>query len=66
MLGQDQAERDAILQSFTDLYKLRSAIVHSGRHRASDAERKVVAQARRLCGRVIAHELRDAASATPF
>lgn len=66
MLGQDQSEREAILQSFTDLYKLRSAIVHSGRHRASESERAVVSQALGLCGRVIAHELRGAASATPF
>lgn len=60
MLGQNQAEREAILQTFTDLYRLRSAIVHSGRHRADEGERAVVTQALRLCGRIIAHELRGA------
>lgn len=58
MLGKTSAERDSIQKSFTELYKLRSSIVHSGKHRADQSEVKVVNEALALCGRIIAFELR--------
>lgn len=58
MLGRTSAERDAIQKTFTELYKLRSSIVHAGKHRADQSEIKIVNEALVLCGRIIAFELR--------
>jgi hypothetical protein len=58
MLGQSSKERDDIQKTFVELYKLRSAIVHSGKHRADQEEVRVVNEATKLCGRIIAHEIK--------
>lgn len=57
MLGKTNDERDAIQKTFTRLYKLRSDIVHIGKHRANQEEAATVDEAVDLCGRIIAHEI---------
>jgi len=59
MLGKTGQERDDIQKAFVEIYKLRSSIVHSGKHRADREEARVVNEGVKLCGRIIAHELKS-------
>lgn len=59
ILGKNKKERDAIIEKFKSIYKLRSAIVHSGTHRVAPRERAILAEARTLCQRVISKEMQN-------
>lgn len=57
LLGRSRKSRQAIIDEFLAIYRLRSAIVHSGKHKLEHNERKVSDACLRLCGDVISKEL---------
>ena len=57
LLARTPSERDEIVSDFGRIYRLRSSIVHSGKHKLESDDRKVVASARKLCARILAHEI---------
>jgi hypothetical protein len=58
LLGRSAEERDNIILDFGRIYRLRSSIVHSGKHKLEGDDRKVVDIAKRLCAEILAHEIR--------
>lgn len=56
-LGKSASERQDIADAFVKWYRLRSEIVHSGRMRVSEDERKVVVGGKRLAARLLNHEI---------
>lgn len=57
LLGVSRTTRQEIMREFTEIYGLRSAIVHTGKHRIDRKDRAISAKCLDLCGRVIAKEL---------
>jgi hypothetical protein len=57
LVGSSHADREAILSGFSDIYKVRSKIVHAGKDRLTNDEREMFYRLRGLCARVIEKEL---------
>lgn len=57
-LGQNDADRKSIIQSFLEFYKLRSEIVHSGRTSMNAKERGLVNTGLKLAKRMLSDEVR--------
>ncbi|WP_447724954.1 hypothetical protein [Sphingomonas koreensis] len=57
LLGNNSMQRDNILRLFPKIYKLRSDIVHEGRHKLEPGEGKTVSSAVSLCGAIISREM---------
>lgn len=57
LLGVSRKTRSEIIAEFTEIYNLRSAIVHSGKHKIDRKDREVSENCVNLCSRVIAKEL---------
>ena len=57
LLGRSVTERGQILESFKRIYKLRSNIVHTGKHSIEPLERRTIRESRELCGKIIRREL---------
>ncbi|WP_238273034.1 HEPN domain-containing protein [Methylobacterium cerastii] len=57
LIGESQADREAVLAEFRGLYKVRSEIVHSGKTRLSYSEREKFQMLRSICQRSIAAEI---------
>lgn len=57
LLGRSRSSRQKIIDEFMDIYRLRSAIVHVGKHRFDRKDRAANEACLRLCGSVIAKEL---------
>lgn len=56
-LGRSASERNDLYKFFTEFYKLRSEIVHSGRLKISEEEAKLVRKGVALASRVLRHEI---------
>lgn len=57
-LGKTSKERDEIRKFFTDFYRVRSEIVHSGRFKITSNERIVVNEGLNLASRILEHEIK--------
>jgi len=58
LIGKTLKDRDEILSQFTEIYKLRSKIVHEGHHKFSSHERSLLVYSRELCRRAMIAEMR--------
>lgn len=58
LIGDSQDERAKVLELFDEIYNVRSAIVHGGKHRLSIRERILLDELRWLCRRVITKEVK--------
>jgi hypothetical protein len=56
LLGRTHAERTEILEKFSAMYRVRSAIVHNGHHRLTSSERELLVELQGYCARVIRAE----------
>jgi hypothetical protein len=57
LIGDSHEERAQLLDTFNKIYRVRSQIVHSGKHRLTLEERSLFSRLRWMCRRVIAKEL---------
>jgi Apea-like HEPN len=57
LIGTTHEERAQLLVDFKEIYKVRSQIVHSGKHKLSFAEHTLFSRLRWMCRRVIAKEV---------
>lgn len=57
LIGSTLTERDEILGEFKEIYKVRSEIVHSGKTRLSQREKRLFEKLQGLCRRVIETEM---------
>jgi hypothetical protein len=57
LIGNSQEERTDVLNTFTEIYGIRSQIVHRGKHRLSYDERVLFHKLRWMCCRVINREI---------
>ncbi len=57
LLGASNAQREALLNTFSKIYAVRSQIVHRGKHRLSLEERHLFTNLKWMCRRVISKEL---------
>lgn len=57
LVGETHDERQEILRNFDDIYAVRSAIVHNGKHKLNPREQALMYQLRQLVSKVIVHEL---------
>jgi hypothetical protein len=57
LLGVSRSTRQEIMAEFTEIYGMRSAIVHTGKHKVDRRDRDIAAKCLNLCSRVIAREL---------
>ncbi|SRR6266851_4066929 len=57
LIGSSQEERADVLNTFTEIYGIRSQIVHRGKHRLSNRERVLFHKLRWMCRRVIYREI---------
>lgn len=62
LLGRNRSERQEIIDKFTQIYQVRSAIVHNGHHQLSFSDRRLLYELRVLCARVIREESRQLVS----
>jgi hypothetical protein len=53
LIGESQSEREEILRDFSDIYEVRSRIVHRGLRRLSPDDRTLLTKLRTMCMRVI-------------
>lgn len=58
LLGKSHSHRNRVMDDFNSVYKLRSSIVRAGKHKIEPQDRPTVAIAERLCGQIIAQELK--------
>ena len=58
LIGSSPTDRDTVMTTFNDAYKLRSKIVHQGLELTNEEEFKCREQLRYLCSRVIQKELK--------
>jgi hypothetical protein len=58
LIGSDMNERATLLKDFTEIYRVRSAIVHRGKRKLRLAERQLFSTLRWMCERVIQEEAR--------
>jgi hypothetical protein len=57
LIGTSQEDRINLLDAFNQIYRVRSQIVHSGKHRFTADERSLFFRLRWMCRRVISKEL---------
>ena len=57
LLGKTRDQRNSIIAEFAEIYRVRSAIVHGGKHRLDKRDRSVSSTCLKLCASVIAKEL---------
>ncbi|MGA7450061.1 MAG: hypothetical protein WBW73_01875 [Rhodoplanes sp.] len=57
MIGSSYRDRTELLEDFSSIYRVRSQIVHTGKHRLSSEERRLFLKLRWMCLRVMAKEL---------
>lgn len=57
LIGSSQGERKEVLDTFAEIYGIRSQIVHRGKHRLSFSERVLFQKLRWMCRRVIRREI---------
>lgn len=57
LIGSSQEERAELHKRFTEIYDVRSQIVHRGKHRLSGKEQWMLSQLRSICRRVIQKEV---------
>jgi hypothetical protein len=57
LIGNSQQERTEVLNAFHDIYRIRSEIVHRGKHRLNYKERVLFLGLRWMCRRVIQREI---------
>jgi hypothetical protein len=57
MVGSSHQDRTKLLEDFSSIYRVRSQIVHSGKHRLTVEERSLFWKLRWMCRRVMAKEL---------
>lgn len=57
LIGSSQEEREDLYKTFSDIYDVRSQIVHRGKHRLNAHERSLLSRLRELCRRVIQKEV---------
>lgn len=62
LIGRSENERRRILDEFSELYEVRSAIVHRGKSRFTARERYLLRRLQMICARVIQEETRLLAS----
>jgi hypothetical protein len=55
-IGSGASDRQQILENFSEIYSLRSRIVHEGHHRFNSKERMLLKEARELCRRSLVAE----------
>jgi len=58
LIAESLDERRQLLKSFSEIYDVRSKIVHRGQSRLSHDDQYRLSQLQRICGRVILHETR--------
>ncbi|USQ99550.1 HEPN domain-containing protein [Sphingomonas aerolata] len=58
LIGRSVKDRNDILKKFTEIYKLRSQIVHEGHHSFTKIERSLLTYSREMCRRAIVAEMR--------
>jgi len=57
LIGNSLADRQEILSNFTEIYGLRSRIVHEGHHKFSPKERGLLGYSKELCRRALVKEM---------
>lgn len=57
-LGNNRMERQSITDQFVEIYRVRSAIVHGGKHKLDRRDRHAGAESLKLCASLISKELR--------
>jgi hypothetical protein len=57
LIGTSHADRVGLLDTFNQIYRVRSQIVHSGKHRLTVEERSLFFRLRWMCRRVISREM---------
>lgn len=57
LIGKSQNQREAILNDFKKIYKIRSSIVHSGKNRLNNNEKYLFWKLQWMCRRVIQEEI---------
>lgn len=57
LIGSSITERQEILSKFTEIYALRSKIVHEGHHRFSSGEKGLLSYAREMCRKAMFREM---------
>lgn len=57
LIGTNQKERTELMDDFNKIYRVRSQIVHSGKHRLTLEERMLFSRLRWMCLRLITKEL---------
>jgi hypothetical protein len=57
LIGTTHEERAELLKAFKDIYRVRSQIVHSGKHKLTLAERSLFSRLRWMCRRAIDKEV---------
>ena len=57
LLGSTREGRQRIIEEFVEVYRVRSAIVHGGKHRLDKKDRNATNICLRLCASVISKEL---------
>ncbi|MCA6112043.1 HEPN domain-containing protein [Bradyrhizobium cenepequi] len=57
LIGSSQEEREDLYKTFSDIYDVRSQIVHRGKHRLNAHERTLLSRLRSMCRRVIQKEV---------
>jgi hypothetical protein len=57
LIGRSQEDRADVLNTFTEIYGIRSQIVHRGKHRLSYSERILFHKLRWMCRRVLSREI---------
>lgn len=58
LIGRTQSHRDELLADFTEIYKVRSKIVHRGKAKLSRRELRLLFKLQWICGSVIREEVR--------
>lgn len=58
LIGGSREQRSEVLKEFNDIYRVRSQIVHRGKHRLNAHERYLFGKLHWMCRRVIQEELR--------
>lgn len=57
LIGSSQEEREELYKTFSDIYDVRSQIVHRGKHRLNAHEVSLLGRLRNMCRRVIQKEV---------
>lgn len=63
LIGKSVKDRENILSKFSEIYTLRSKIVHEGHHKFSKTERDLLTFSRNLCRKALVREMTIAVSA---